>query len=132
MSRSRLEARTWKRLAKKDRWTEADGRAAVEAWQRSGLPLQRFAREKGLPWWRVRWWWRKLVRDSSQESKRKPARPSEEVRFVPAIVTGAGMSHEAAVVVRFPDGLEVEVRHGEQPRPEEVARLVAQLRRAGG
>jgi hypothetical protein len=109
-----------------------EGRAAVEAWQKSGLPLQRFARESGLPWWRLRWWWKKLGAPRTSAGKRKRrARACEKVRFIPAVVTGAAISRDTAVVIRFPDGLEVEVRHGDQPKPEEIARLVAELRRAG-
>lgn len=131
MSRSRREAKSWKRIASKQRWTEVEGRAAIEAWQSSGLPLQTFARESGLPWWRLRWWWQKLGATETSAGKRKRApRPSETVRFIPAVVTGATTIREAAVVVRFPDGFEVEVRHDDPPQPEEVARLVAELRRA--
>lgn len=37
-------------------WTEREGRAAVELWRRSGMPLQTWARSVGLTASRVAYW----------------------------------------------------------------------------
>jgi hypothetical protein len=52
---------------------------------------------------------------------------SHAVDLVPAIITGASGS-TPAVVIRLPDGLEVEIRD-DRVDVSEVGRLVAELRR---
>jgi hypothetical protein len=64
------------------------------------------------------------------EDESTPAQESETVdhgsmTFVPAIGT---TSNGAAIVVRLPDGIEVELRDVAQVEPEELGRLVAALR----
>lgn len=44
------------------RWSEVEARGMLEAWKRSGLPLERFAKERGLVGQRLRWWRKKLNR----------------------------------------------------------------------
>ena len=55
MSKSRL-ANDLVGLKEKSYWCEEDGRIAVEAWQRSGLPLGTFAWQHGFGVHRLRWW----------------------------------------------------------------------------
>ena len=38
------------------RWSEDDGRAALDAWRRSGLGARSFAREHGISEQRLYWW----------------------------------------------------------------------------
>lgn len=47
------------------RMTESEGRALVEAWQASGLPVSRFCRERGVVSHLVHYWKRKLFEDSN-------------------------------------------------------------------
>lgn len=42
------------------KWSEVEARGVMEAWRRSGLPLERFAKQRGfvaqrLRWWRAKW-----------------------------------------------------------------------------
>ncbi len=41
-------------------WTEVEAHGVLEAWCRSGLPLERFAKQKGLVAQRLRWWKQKF------------------------------------------------------------------------
>jgi hypothetical protein len=121
MSRSK---RSWKKHADKRRWTEADAREVVRAWKSSGLSPERFAREHGVSAWRVRWWAPK-VKGEDTPAREPDTSDNGSMTFVPAIATA---SIGAAIVVRLPDGIEVELRDVAQVEPEEVGRLVAALR----
>ena len=41
-------------------WTEVEARGVLEAWKRSGLCIEKFARGRGLVPQRLHWWKRKL------------------------------------------------------------------------
>lgn len=110
------------------RWSESDARVAIDAWRSSGQRLQTFARERGIGAWKLRWWAQKL--GAAKGSPAKKRRSPDEIRFVPALVTSASMGEAVAVVVRLPDGIEVELRDA-RASAEEVGRLVAVLRRVG-
>jgi len=117
------------------RWTEREARTALRAWLRSGQALQTFAREQGLSSWRLRWWSQKLgvVKDSRGTKQAAVGGRSERLEFVPAVLIGANArtSGVAAVVVRLPDGIEIEFHDEERTSAEALGRLVAELRRAG-
>jgi len=93
-------------------------------------PLQRFAREHQIGVHRLRWWVQRLkiatpltaVGDGQDHT-------NEPIAFVPAMVMGR--VHEAAVVVRLPDGIEVEFRDAARVDVEELGRLVNALRKDG-
>jgi len=44
------------------KWSEVEARGVLEAWRRSGLPLEKFAKQRGLVAQRLRWWRKKLNR----------------------------------------------------------------------
>ena len=44
------------------KWSEVEARGVLEAWRRSGLPLERFAKQRGLVAQRLRWWKAKFER----------------------------------------------------------------------
>ena len=44
------------------KWSEVEARGVLEAWRRSGLVLERFAKQRGLVAQRLRWWRKKLNR----------------------------------------------------------------------
>lgn len=44
------------------RWSEVEARGVLEAWRRSGLPLERFAKQRGIVSQRLRWWRAKFNR----------------------------------------------------------------------
>ena len=41
-------------------WTEIEARGALEAWKRSGMSLEAFARSRGIVPQRLHWWKKKL------------------------------------------------------------------------
>jgi hypothetical protein len=44
------------------KWSEVEARGVLEAWRRSGLPLEKFARQRGFVAQRLRWWRDKFIR----------------------------------------------------------------------
>ena len=44
------------------KWSEVEARGVLEAWRRSGLPLERFATQRGFISQRLRWWKAKFAR----------------------------------------------------------------------
>jgi transposase-like protein len=85
-------------------WTADEGRRAVEAWRASGLPLETFARQRGVTAQRIRWWRQRLER-------RGEARAGGEkgLRLVPAVVSGLLSPVSAAVTLRAPGDVVVEI-----------------------
>jgi hypothetical protein len=46
-------------------WSEVEARGVLAAWQKSGLTIERFARDRGITPQRIHWWKKKL--STSQE-----------------------------------------------------------------
>lgn len=82
---------TFRTLISKRRWSEAEGRRVVEAWQASGLSVAAFARKVGLPAWRVRSWRRRL------------GNPEPAPRFLPVRLVGQDRErgHEGNVALEI-------------------------------
>jgi hypothetical protein len=121
-------------IAQRQRWTETEGRIAVDAWRRSGQSLEVFSVESGISTWRLKAWSKRLdAAKAPTNAKRASAgRKRQALRFVPAVITssrgvGAGVP---TIVIRLPDGIEVELR-GDGVELDKIGRVVAQLRRAG-
>ena len=115
------------RVAAKQRWDEGDGRFVVDAWCESGLPMETFAAEHGFGVWRLRQWVSRIEVGVAPEDS-----ADEEQRLVPAVVTVGAEAHASgpALIIRLPDGIEVELRDVARVEPEEIGRLVAEVRRA--
>ncbi|MEO7729652.1 MAG: hypothetical protein ABIY55_01665, partial [Kofleriaceae bacterium] len=64
-------------------WSEADGRAVIEAWRRSGESRSAFARRHGLQTKRLKYWAERLSRADG---------PARTLALVSATVVGAGLS----------------------------------------
>jgi transposase-like protein len=94
-------------------WSEADGRAVIEAWQRSGEPAAVFARRHGVQSKRIKYWSRRLARAKA---------PASALALVPATVSGA----EVAAVIRVGD-VTIELSSA---TPEQVAAIAYALARA--
>ncbi len=47
-------------MAHRGQWSEHEARGVLSAWRKSGQPLERFAKERGLVPQRMRWWKTKL------------------------------------------------------------------------
>jgi hypothetical protein len=121
----------WNALAAKRRWSEAEARSVVEAWRASGQRVQTFAREHGLGAWRLRYWAPRVEGTSRmKKAAATKSRSSTQVKFVPAVLTGVAIGERAAVVIRLPDGIAVELHDAERARAEDVGQMVACLRGA--
>ena len=92
-----MKTRSKKRLW--TQWTEAQGRAAVEAWRASKLSAEAFARERGYSAHRLTYWQRRLA----------STRPA----FIPVVVPSRGDARieieRAGVVVRLREDLAPEI-----------------------
>ena len=62
-------------------WTEIEARGVLEAWKRSGLSVEKYARSRGLVPQRLHWWKQKLgfgaAGDKSQALALLPVRVAE-------------------------------------------------------
>ncbi len=99
-------------------WSEHEARAVLGAWKKSGLPLETFAKARGLVPQRLRWWRQKL--DS------RPA--THPVALLPVQVTGpapASGKRGAPVAVFLRSGHVVKVGRGFDE--EAFARVIAIL-----
>ncbi|HEY3819903.1 MAG TPA: hypothetical protein VGL81_22215 [Polyangiaceae bacterium] len=47
-------------------WTEVEARGVLEAWKRSGLSVEKYARSRGLVPQRLHWWKQKLRFDADK------------------------------------------------------------------
>jgi hypothetical protein len=68
----------------------------------------------------------------SEPASATSAISDERQKLVPAVVTVGAHGHieGPAIIVRLPDGIEVELRDVAHIEPEEIGRLVAEIRRA--
>jgi len=75
-------------------WRADEARRVLREWRASGLPLESFARERGLTGERLRWWRNRL-------SEWKDPGPGE-TSLAPVVITGvsAPVERSAAVTVR--------------------------------
>jgi hypothetical protein len=119
----RKQPRRWRQ------WSPEEAQEVLAEWRASGLPLGRFARQRGLSAERLRWWKKRL-------GEWKGERAGAEKRALVPVVVSAPMPAEAvaapqtaAVVVRVPGGAVVEVAEPGAVKPEWLAAVVSQLRR---
>ncbi len=64
-----------------EQWTEVEARGVLESLRRSGLPLERFAKERGFTPQRLYWWKKKLaLAAESAEPKLLPVRLKHETK----------------------------------------------------
>lgn len=101
------------------RWSEVEARGVVGAWRKSGLPLDRFAKDRGLVPQRLRWWKRKFV----QAERALAAAPTPVV--LPVRLTAEPGRRGEPVTVLLRTGHMLEVSHGFDE--DAFARVVALL-----
>lgn len=94
-------------------WSEAEGRAVVEAWRRSGEPVSTFARRHGVQSRRIKYW-------AERHSGAEMAAP--RLALVPATVTSAV---EVAAVIRV-GAVTIELSSA---TPDQVATIAQALAR---
>lgn len=63
------------------KWSEIEARGVLEAWKRSGLPLERFAKQRGIVAQRLRWWRQKFQK--AERALAPSAPPLLPVRLAP-------------------------------------------------
>jgi hypothetical protein len=71
-------------MAHRGQWSEHEARSVLIAWRKSGLSIERFAKERGLVPQRIRWWRTKLE-DQSTALVRSPS----ALTLLPVQVTDA-------------------------------------------
>src|SRR5689334_6663351 len=76
-------------------WSEHEARGVLSAWRKSGLPLQRFAKERGLVAQRIRHWRNKLEAKESATTK-----VAGELALVPVHLTAPKRGEPVAVYLR--------------------------------
>ena len=104
-------------------WTEIEARGVLEAWKKSGQPLEGYARSRGLVPQRLHWWKKKLrfgaVTDKSRPVTLVPVRVAE---------TEVGARRGKPVTVLLRSGHMIKV--GRDFDETAFARVVALLERA--
>ncbi|HEU4411696.1 MAG TPA: hypothetical protein VFS43_41015 [Polyangiaceae bacterium] len=111
--------------SKRERWTEARARAVLDAWERSGLTLAAFARQRGLGPQRLAWWRKRLAETSHGTSPSPVSLVPVTLRPAPAIALGA------PVAITARDGVRIEVRDVGAVTAAWVAALLVALDGAG-
>ncbi len=96
-------------------WSEAEGRAVIEAWQRSGEPAHVFARRHGVQSKRIKYWSARLARAEA---------PTARLALVPATVVGAEVALAAVIHV---GEVKIDLSNA---TPEQVAAVAQALARA--
>jgi hypothetical protein len=94
-------------------WSEAEGRAVIEAWRRSGESRSAFAKRHGLQTKRLRYWAGRLPRAEE---------PARTLALVPTTVVGA----ELSAVIRAGE-VTIELSSA---TPEQVATIAQALARS--
>lgn len=108
---------------KRTRWTSEVARQELTQWQASGLPLEAYARQRGLVAQRLRWWRQQLSVAAVAPPLR--VRPT----LVPVTVRGgAAEAAEVALVLELDDVARVEVREVSSATAAWVGVLLATLR----
>jgi hypothetical protein len=101
------------------RWSEHEARGVLSAWRKSGLPLEQFAKARGIVPQRIRNWRKKLGDGADDASKTAP------VALLPVQVTGPRRGEPVAVYLR--SGHVIRVGRGFDE--EAFARVIAMLER---
>lgn len=109
----------------RERWTEARARAVLEAWDRSGLTLSAFARQRGVGPQRLAWWRKRLSERSRVTNSPPVSLVPVTVRPAPAIALGV------PVAITSRGGARIEVRDVGAVTAAWVAALIVALDEAG-
>jgi hypothetical protein len=108
-------------MAHRGQWSEHEARGVLSAWRKSGLPLDTFAKERGLVPQRVRFWRNKL-----EGKPNAPVRSEASLALLPVQVTEASQPKRGEpVAVYLRSGHIIKVGRGFDE--EAFARVVALL-----
>jgi len=111
---------------KRTRWTAEVARQALEEWRASGLPLEAYARQRGIVAQRLRWWREQLGMGVEQTSG-----PRLRSTLLPVTVTVRGVAENgvgAALVLVVKDAGHLEIREMSSSTAAWVGELLATLR----
>lgn len=61
-------------------WSEVEARGVLEAWRRSGLSIERFAKQRGVVPQRIRWWKAKFASAEKSTPAVLPVHVNAEAR----------------------------------------------------
>ena len=100
-------------------WSEVEARGVLGAWRKSGLPLERFAKQRGIVPQRLRWWRLKLA------AAEKLIAVSAAPALLPVRVTSEAAKRGEPVTVLLRTGHMLKVSHGFDE--DAFARVVALL-----
>jgi hypothetical protein len=100
-------------------WSEVEARGVLEAWRRSGLSLERFAKQRGIIPQRLRWW--KLKVADAEKAIPASAAPA----LLPVRVRAEAPRRGEPVTVLLRTGHMLKVSHGFDE--DAFARVVALL-----
>jgi hypothetical protein len=100
-------------------WSEVEARGVLETSKRSGLPLEKFATQRGLVAQRLRWWRKKLNR--AARALAAPPTPA----LLPVRVSAEPARRGEPVTVLLRTGHMLKVSHGFDE--DAFARVVALL-----
>jgi hypothetical protein len=103
----------------RSQWSEVEARGVIEAWRRSGLSMERFARQRGLVPQRVAWWNRKFI------AAAKANDPDATPALLPVRVVSEPSRRGEPVTVLLRTGHMLKVSHGFDE--DAFARVVALL-----
>ena len=96
------------------KWSEVEARGVLEAWKRSGLQLETFAKQRGIVGQRLRWWRLKLAAAQATAGVTKPL--ASATRQLPAVlpvrVTSEVARRGEPVTVLLRTGHMLKVSHG--------------------
>lgn len=96
------------------KWSEVEARGVIDAWQKSGMPLETFAKERGIVGQRLRWWRLKLTASDAQLALSGAATTagSEVPAVLPLRVAPEGGKRGEPVTVLLRTGHMLKVSHG--------------------
>jgi hypothetical protein len=86
-------------------WSEVEARGVLETWRRSGLSLERFAKQRGFVPQRLRWWKQKLAGETRSAMVSTPT-------LLPIRVTSEPPRRGEPVTVLLRTGHMLKVAHG--------------------
>jgi hypothetical protein len=100
-------------------WSEVEARGVLEAWRRSGLSVERFAKQRGFVPQRLRWWKDKFA------AAEKAAVVSSTPALLPVRIGSEAPRRGEPVTVLLRTGHMLKVSHGFDE--DAFARVVALL-----
>jgi hypothetical protein len=107
------------------KWSEVEARGVLEAWRRSGLPLHRYAQQRGFVPQRLHWWREKFAARERIAARETTTELIPTAALLPVRVKSSGPHRGEPVTVLLRTGHMLKVSHGFDE--DAFARVVALL-----